>query len=68
MLSNQLIAKINVGLHGFQALWSVVVMGVIAASMLAEGRAGGPARFMFALVSPPPTSTTHGADKRTGSS
>jgi hypothetical protein len=55
MVSNQLIAKINVGVHGFQALWSVVVMGVIIASMVVKGSASGAARFMFALVSTIPT-------------
>lgn len=51
MVSPQLIAKINLGVHAFQGLWSIVIMGIVIASMLAKGSAGSPARFMFAMVS-----------------
>ncbi|KAI5790291.1 hypothetical protein EDC01DRAFT_121926 [Geopyxis carbonaria] len=49
MVNVGVMKKANLGLHGFQALWSIVVMGVISASMLAEGRAGSSAKFMFTM-------------------
>lgn len=43
--------KANIGLHGFQGLWSVVLMGVIGVGMVHPGSAGGAPKFLFALVS-----------------
>ncbi|TGZ77882.1 hypothetical protein EX30DRAFT_398276 [Ascodesmis nigricans] len=50
MVNTRLLQKASIGMHIAQMLFSVVVMGVMAASMLQDGRASGPARFMFALT------------------
>ena len=48
-----ILAKANLALHIVQAVWSVVVMGVVIASMSAKGPASGAAKYMFAMVSFP---------------
>ena len=53
MVNASVMMKANIGLHGFQGIWSVVIMGVVGTGMAASGSASGAARFMFAMVSWP---------------
>ncbi|KAA8893718.1 hypothetical protein FN846DRAFT_895739 [Sphaerosporella brunnea] len=41
--------KAMLGLHALQAVWSIVVMGVMGASMLQDGPTSGAAKFIFTL-------------------
>lgn len=52
-MNTAVLAKANLALHIVQAVWSVVVMGVVIASMSAKGPASGAAKYMFAMVSFP---------------
>lgn len=53
MVNAAILAKGNLALHIVQAVWSVVVMGVVIASLSANGPASGAAKYMFAMVSFP---------------
>jgi len=48
-----ILAKANLALHIVQAVWSVVVMGVVIASMAAKGPASGAIKYMFTMVNFP---------------
>jgi hypothetical protein len=51
MVNTAVLQKATLGLHIFQAFWSIVVMGVIVTGMVQEGPASGAAKFMFGMVS-----------------
>jgi hypothetical protein len=51
MVNNGVMMKAFLGIHAFQAVWSVVIMGVIGTGMLQSGPTSSAAKFMFALVS-----------------
>ena len=53
MVNASVMLKANIGLHCFQGIWSIVVMGVVGTGMAADGPASGAARFMFTMVSWP---------------
>lgn len=49
MVNTAVLQKATLGLHIFQAFWSIVVMGVIVTGMVQEGPASGAAKFMFGM-------------------
>jgi hypothetical protein len=49
MVNAAILVKANLALHIIQALWSVVVMGVVIASMSAKGPASGAIKYMFTM-------------------
>ncbi|KAI5854712.1 hypothetical protein BZA05DRAFT_248037 [Tricharina praecox] len=49
MVNHTIMMNAMIGLHAFHGVWSIVIMGVIGASMTQTGSASGAARFMFAM-------------------
>jgi hypothetical protein len=67
MVNNAVMMKAFLGIHAFQAVWSIVIMGVLGTGMLQSGPTSGAAKFMFALVSGGRAEIAERADGKTSS-
>lgn len=51
MVNVGILKKANMIIHVVQAIWAVVLMGILMASLVADGPASGAAKYMFTMVS-----------------